>query len=264
MLNDHGESIYASVWVLTKKNQLYKVESTGNIVIKSTVNFAIDITYSADKTLWVIPVKNRSESDQIVYSDDEGKNWKGIDLQGIKISKISATHLGSCFLLTPQGSVYLIQKNGDIQKIFPEGTANELAVSPEGFIWIISREKKPGGGNLVFWCTYGNFALQLAYGQPVAKKISAGPEGTARIITIGGELASLYVNRMGGLETPGGEPFAKNIAASCRSNTIWTISSDNSKSKKYNVLKFWNPDVDHHMNWHTIPDIEPFVIAGGE
>jgi hypothetical protein len=139
-----------------------------------------------------------------------------------------------------------------------------MAVSPEGYIWIISRNKKPGGGNLVYWCTYNNYYLQPAFGQPVAKKIAAGPGGVARIITIGGEVASLYLNRMGGLETPGGEEFAKGIATSCRSNTIWAICSEKTGKQKINVLKYWNPDSDKYMEWHTIPDIEPFRIAGGE
>ena len=106
--------------------------------------------------------------------------------------------------------------------------------------------------------------MQPAYGQPVAKKISAGIDGVARIITIGGEVASLYINRMGGLETPGGEAFAKNIAAGCRSNTIWAVCRDHSGGKKKNVLKYWNPDSDPYMKWHSVPDVEPYDIAGGE
>lgn len=69
---------------------------------------------------------------------------------------------------------------------------------------------------------------------------------------------------MGGLETSGGEEFAKDIAASCGSNTIWVITTEKSKRKKHNVLKFWNPDLDAFMKWHTVPDVEPILIAGGD
>ena len=252
------------VWVLTQQLKILKVDTKGKVEEKSSANFATNISFSIDHTLWMVPENNGSLESHILYSENEGKNWIRVDTQDLKISKISSTHLGSCFILTPRGSIYIVQKSGEVNMIFNEGTANDMAVSPEGYIWIISRLKKEGGGNLVYWCAYGNYVLQPAYGEPVAKRISAGPEGTARIITIGGEVSSLYLNRMGGLETPGGELFAKNIATCCRSNTIWTISSVKSKKKKHNVLKFWNPDLDPYMQWHTVPDVEPFVIAGGD
>ena len=69
---------------------------------------------------------------------------------------------------------------------------------------------------------------------------------------------------MGGLETPGGEAFAKDIAASGKSNTIWVITAEKSNKKKHNILKFWNPDLDGYMQWHTVRDIEPILIAGGD
>lgn len=252
----------ASVWVITRNMHLQKVDETGGVQDKTVPNFANAISFGLDQTLWVLSENSAPFRNQLLYSDDEGHNWITIELQSTKVVKLAATHLGSCFVLTPQGSVYLIQKSGQIELVFAEGTANDIAISPEGFIWIISREKKPGGGNLVFWCSYGNFALQPAYGQPVAKKISAGPEGTARIITTGGEVASLFVNRMGGLETPGGEEFAKEISASPGSNTIWAICSEGTKKNKRHVLKYWNPNVDGYMKWHTIPGIDPLKIAG--
>jgi hypothetical protein len=255
---------HSFVWVLTQQQQIKKVDVSGGIQDKSPPNFASAISFSQENTLWIVPADNKENSNRICFSEDEGQHWDVIDLASIQIHRMSASHLGSCFILTPQGSIYLVQKSGEVQQVFGEGIAHDLAVSPEGFIWIISREKKQGGGNLVFWCTYGNFGLQPAYGQPVAKKISAGIEGVARIITIGGEVASLYVNRMGGLETPGGEPFAKDIASGCRSNTIWTISSESSKRKSHNILKFWNSDVDKYMEWHTVAGIEPYVITGGD
>ena len=69
---------------------------------------------------------------------------------------------------------------------------------------------------------------------------------------------------MGGLETPGGELFAKNIGASCLSNTIWIIGPDNQQKRKQNVLKCWNLDIDPYMKWYTISGVEPYQIAGGE
>ncbi len=109
-----------------------------------------------------------------------------------------------------------------------------------------------------------NTQIPLNEWHHVAKRISAGPEGTARIITIGGEVASIYLTRMGGLETTGGEVFAKNIAASCSSNTIWVICREDDKKKKKHILKFWNPDLDQYMKWHTVANVEPFAIAGGD
>ncbi len=252
------------VWVLTQQFKILKVDAEGKIEEKSPSNFATNISFNIDYTLWMVPENNGSAGSHILYSENEGENWTRVDTQNLKISKISSTHSGSCFILTLQGAIYLVEESGEIKMIFDVGTANDIAVSPEGYIWIISRLKKEGGGNLVYWCAYNNYVLQPAYGEPVAKRISAGPEGTARIITIGGEIASLYLNRMGGLETPGGELFAKNIATSCRSNTIWAISTVKSKKKKRNVLKFWNPDLDPYMKWHTVPDVEPFLIAGGD
>ena len=259
-----GKDRYASVWVLTSQCQLIKVESTGNIQEKSEPEFYIGVSFGIDKTLWVVPQENKGDRYQIMYSDDEGQNWIDIELPNILVTKISATHLGSCFILTPQGSIYIVQKSGAISILFEEGTAHDMAVSPEGFIWIVSRLKKAGGGNFVYWCSLDNYVLQPAHGQSVAKKISASPEGAARIITTGGEVASLYLNRIGGLETPGGELFAKDIATSCRSNTIWIIKGEKSKKKKINVLKFWNPDLDPYMKWHTVPNVEPYLIAGGD
>ena len=259
----HEKDQITSAWVITKQHQLKKIDATGSTQDKSSPNFATALSFGVDQTLWVLPENSEPSVNQLLYSEDEGHNWITMELQSIKVVKLAATHLGSCFVVTPQGSVYLIQKSGQGDLIFAEGTANDIAVSPEGYIWVISREKKPGGGNLVFWCTYGNFSLQPSYGQPVAKKIAAGIDGAARIVTIGGEVASLYVNRMGGLETPGGEQFAKDISTSKHSSTIWVIGSEIIKKKKQNVLKCWNPDTDPYMNWHTIHGIEPYSIAGG-
>jgi microcystin-dependent protein len=239
-----------------------KVDSNGKVEEKCSLSSVVSISFSVDNTLWTAVQDNGSVT-YISYSENEGKTWTRIEIQNVKISKIAATHLGSCFILTPQGAVHLVQKSGELKAIFDDGAASDLAVSPEGYIWIISRLKKEGGGNIVCWCALDNYVLQPAYGQPVAKKISAGPEGTARIITNGNEIASLHLNRMGGLETPGGEAFARDIATSCRSNTIWTISRVNVKKKKQHVLKFWNPDSDAYMKWHTVRDIEPILIAGG-
>ena len=96
------------------------------------------------------------------------------------------------------------------------------------------------------------------------KRSPWGLKAQPGFITTGNEVASLYLNRMGGLETSGGEEFAKDIAASCGSNTIWVITTEKSKRKKHNVLKFWNPDLDAFMKWHTVPDVEPILIAGGD
>lgn len=258
-----GERPYASVWVITKQGQLHKVDTKGHIGPVTEANIALNVSYGADGTLWLIPVNKGSESKQLWYSENDGEEWKILELPNHSASGIAATHLGSCFLLTPQGAVYLVQKRGELTKVFNEGTANDMAISPEGFIWLISRQKKHGGGNLVFWCSIGNYVLQPAFGQPVAKKISAGPDGTARIITLSGEVGSLYPHRMGGLETPGGEPFAKQIAASNATNTIWVIDSQKIKNKKLSMLKYWNPDVDPFSKWHVIDGIEPILLTGG-
>ena len=261
-MNQHKDR-YSSVWVLTQQHNILKVGSNGDTQSISPSNFAVHICFSIDGTLWMVPQSKQAFNNHISYSEDEGQNWIQVDIPNLKISIISSTPSGSCFILTAQGSIYLVQKSGEIDLIFDEGTAHDIAVSPEGFIWIISRQTKPGGGNLVYWCSLDNYVLQPAHGQPVAKRISAGPEGTARIITIGGEVASIYLTRMGGLETTGGEVFAKNIAASCSSNTIWAICREDGKKKKKHILKFWNPDLDQYMKWHTIANVEPFAIAGG-
>lgn len=259
-----GKEQSTAVWVLTRQHQLQKVDATGSVQDKSPTNFGSLLSFSADQTLWVMPNINEATTNQILYSEDEGRSWIEIDLQQIKAVNLAATHLGSCFVVTAQGAVHLIQKSGQIELVFAEGTANDIAVSPDGFIWLISMVKKVGGGNLVFWCTYGNFSLQPAYGEPVAKKISAGIEGSARIITTGGEIASLYVTRMSGLETPGGDEFAKEISTSNSSNTIWAICTTGTKKHKKFILKYWNPDLDSHMKWHTILDIEPLKISGAD
>ncbi len=251
------------VWVVTKHDELVKIWTNGKTEVISDSIKVTSISFNVDETLWIVPKSSGPMESHVSYSEDEGKNWVRVNTLDLQIAKVSATHIGSCFILTLQGAIYLVQKTGEVKQIFDDETAHDMAVSPEGYIWIISRISKEGGGNLVFWCALDNYVLQPPYGQPVAKRISVGPEGTARIVTIGDEVASIYLNRMGGLETPGGEAFAKDIATSCMSNTIWAISVDKIKKKKYHKLKFWNPDSDAFMQWHTVPDVEPVIVASG-
>jgi len=261
MTNIKDESPF--VWVLTKQYHILKIGTNGKTESISPSISAEHISFNIDNTLWLAPKIEGSFYDMILYSDNEGQNWVQVKLPNIEISKLSSTHLGSCFILTPQGSILLVEKSGYMRIIFNEGTAIDMAVSPEGYIWLISNQKKAGGGHLVYWCTMSNFVLQTVFGEPVAKRISVGPEGSARIVTIGGEIASLYIGRAGGLETPGGELFSFNISSSCKSSTIWTISEEKLNNKKHNILKFWDPDSDPYMHWHSLTKVDPLKIVGG-
>lgn len=156
------------------------MDSNGKVDEKCALSSVVSISFSVDNTLWTA-VQDSGSVNYISYSENEGKNWTRIEIQNLNISKIVATHLGSCFILTPQGAVHLVQKSGELKAIFDDGAASDLAVSPEGYIWIISGLKKEGGGNIVCWCALDNYVLQPVYGQPVAKKISVGPESTARV-----------------------------------------------------------------------------------
>lgn len=253
--------VVPSILALDRHKQLLILNKDGHqekIVAPESIS---QISTSIEGTIWLLAEHRSGANGKLYYSDNAGISWQDIELSMLRIANISASHVGGCFITTPVGSVYFIAKSGDIEQVFNEGVANSISVSPDGYVWVLSREKKPGGGNLIFWCSINNFGLQPVYGQPVAKRISAGIDGTARIVTVGGEVGSLYLNRMGGLEPQGGVEFAKDIAASLTSSTIWTICPDVKKKRKGNTLMYWNPDKDEYLKWHTVPGFDPIKIA---
>ncbi|MEM9329072.1 MAG: hypothetical protein AAGA85_25640 [Bacteroidota bacterium] len=243
-------------WALDVTGVLHHVDVAG-FVQMTEETFAL-LSCGADGVLWAMA---SDQSEYLLYSLDHGAHWERVKAPVENTRQLAGTPWGSCLVVTTNHSTLLVEKDGTCGVVFREGEVDRISCSPDGYLWAISKDSKPGGGQLIKYCHHTQLTLQPLAGLPTGVAIASGPDGGACAVTLGGEVLSIPMYQMAGLETKGGEAFAADISIG-RDGTLWAISAESTPQQLAHHLKYWHPQKDDFLAWHTVPDLEVRAVAG--
>jgi hypothetical protein len=254
-------STQAFAYILNESYTLQKVDTQQVVETLSEPHFATHLSVGADQTLWVVR-KNSEGPGWIQFSEDGGKTW---NTPGDEVKKeavqICGTPKGNCTYLTEDARIWVMEKSGKTFPISPPDTAKQVSISPDGIMWVLSKQEKELGGHFIFFTPLQQMQLQQITNGAVCRELTPLQRGRVGIITIGGEVATIGIQEMGALQSEAGKVFASAISSSPASNLLWVIQP-NKNPNKAGTVAWWNIETGKFLEWNQIEGVKARAISG--
>jgi hypothetical protein len=140
-VNDLGE-----VWVVHPQGGGYLLSPAGQ-------DFALDVGCGPDGTVWIASMDVYPDYGNVLKKyNPTKKTWEPLAAPASAI-KVEVGQNGNLFTVNAKGEVWLVYPQGGGALLSPPNTdfAQDIGIGPDGTVWIISNEARPGGDAIMWW-----------------------------------------------------------------------------------------------------------------
>jgi hypothetical protein len=156
MPNTNG-NIYP-LWMVSADDQVFARDDQGNLLGKSNVNFARDISLSEDGIVWLL--SNTPDPDgggKIFWGTGDG-NWNEINTKAPGAVRIAGAGPSTCLYIAPDQSIWNINTNGESKQIYNSSPVYDLDTGG-GFTWALMAPQ-PGKQPALYYTSFGVSPLE--------------------------------------------------------------------------------------------------------
>jgi hypothetical protein len=140
-VNDMGE-----VWVIHPQGGGYLASPPG-------LDFALDIGCGDDGSVWITSMDVYPDyGNMLKRYDPSSKTWNALPAPASAI-KVAVGPNGVLYTVNSKGEVWLVYPQGGGALLSPPNKdfAQDISVGPDGTVWIISNQGRPGGDAVMWW-----------------------------------------------------------------------------------------------------------------
>jgi hypothetical protein len=148
-------AVDGTIWTVNDLGEVWALNPGGGGYIASPAgqDFALDIGVGTDGTVWIASMDVYPDYGNMLKRwDANSKTWTALPAPASAI-KVAVGQNGVLYTVNAKGEVWLVYPQGGGAMLSPPDTdfAQDISVGPDGTVWIISNEGRPGGSAVMWW-----------------------------------------------------------------------------------------------------------------